>query len=338
MPKVLIATAMLAGLEKPFVNLLRDAGCEVVYPSLRKQLTETELLAELPGVTASLAGSEPYTRRVIESCPDLRVIARNGVGYDAVDVTAATRQGIAVTITPGTNHESVAEHTFALLLTVARSIVPQHTAICAGGWRRDVGYPLRGRTLGLVGLGRVGKAVAVRAAAFRMQVLVHEQQPDTRFIAENNIELVPLDRLLSESDFVSLHIPFAKESRHLIDERALRLMKPSAFLINTARGGLVCEEALFRALQERRIAGAGLDVLADEPPPPDHPLLKLENVICTAHTAGVDLQARDDMALMAAQSIVDVLQGNWSQANVVNPDFQLNIASANRSSDTRARK
>src|SRR5687767_6681403 len=127
MPKVLIATAMLADLEGPFLSLLKDAGFEVVYPRQRKQLTEEELLEELQGVTATLAGSEPYSRRVIESCPQLRVIARNGVGYDAVDVAAATQHGIAVTVTPGANHESVAEHTFALMLTLARSIIPQHT-------------------------------------------------------------------------------------------------------------------------------------------------------------------------------------------------------------------
>jgi len=322
MPKVLIATAILAGLEKPFLSLLREAGFEVVYPRQRKQLTEDELLEELQGVAASLAGSEPYSRRVIEACPQLRIIARNGVGYDAVDVAAATQRGIAVTVTPGANHESVAEHTLALMLTLARSIVPQHTAICGGRWQRDIGYPLRGRTLGLIGLGRVGRAVAVRAAAFCMRVLAHEPLPDAPFVDQHQITLAPLDQLLSESDFVSLHLPLTKQSQHLIDGRALALMKPTAFLINTARGGLIREDELLRALQEQRIAGAGLDVFADEPPPCDHPLLKLDNLICTAHTAGVDLQARDDMALLAAQSIVALSRGKWSEACVVNPECQ----------------
>lgn len=320
MPKVLIATAILAGLERPFLDVLKSAGFEIVYPRQRKQLIEEELIEELKGVAASLAGSEPYTRRVIESCPQLRIIARNGVGYDAVDIAAANERGVAVTITPGANHESVAEHAFALMLTVARSIIPQHSAICAGRWQRDIGFPLRGRTLGLVGLGRVGQAVAVRAKAFQMRVLAHEPFPDHDFADRHQIALTSLEELLSESDFVSLHLPFTKESQHLIDGRRLGLMKPTAFLINTARGGLIDEDALLRALRENKLAGAGLDVLADEPPPPDHPLLKLKNVVCTAHTGGVDLQARDDMALLAAEAIAAVSRGQWSAAHVVNPE------------------
>jgi len=320
MPKVLIATAILAGLDKPFLHLLHDAGFDVVYPRERKQLTEDELIEALQGVAASLAGSEPYTRRVIESSPQLAVIARNGVGYDAVDVAAATQHGIAVTVTPGANQESVAEHTFALMLAAARSIVPQHVAIAAGRWQRDVGFPLRGRTLGLVGLGRIGREVALRAVAFRMRVMAYEPFPDPRFIDQHGIHLAPLEQLLAESDVVSLHLPLTKETEHLIDGRALSLMKATAFLINTARGGLVDEQALLRALQERRIAGAGLDVFAEEPPPANHPLLKHPNVVCTAHTAGVDLQARDDMALLAAQAIVALSRGQWSGATVVNPE------------------
>jgi D-3-phosphoglycerate dehydrogenase / 2-oxoglutarate reductase len=320
MSKVLIATAILAGLDKPFLHVLKGAGLEVVYPRQRKQLTEDELITELKGVAAALAGSEPYTRRVIESSPQLRVIARNGVGYDAVEVAAATEHGIAITVTPGANHESVAEHTFALMLTLARSIIPQHAAISAGRWQRDVGFPLRGRTLGLIGLGRIGREVAIRALAFRMHILAYEPRPDARFVAQHRIVLVPLEQLLSQSDFVSLHLPLTHESQHLLDGRALGLMKPTAFLLNTARGGLVDEAELLRALQERRIAGAGLDVFAEEPPPADHLLLKLPNVVCTAHTAGVDAQARDDMAHLAAQSIVALSRGQWSHATVVNPE------------------
>lgn len=319
MPKVLIAASILANLDRPFLHVLRDAGFDVVYPRRQKQLTEEELLQELPGVAASLAGSEPYTRRVFNANPGLRVIARTGVGYDAVDTAAATEHGVAVAVTPGANNEAVAEHTFALMLSVARSIVLQCDAIRAGGWRREPGVPLRGRTLGQVGLGRIGREVALRALAFRMRVVCHEPFPDVRFVVEHGIELAPLERVLAEADFVSLHVPLTSESRHLIDARALGLMKPTAFLINTARGGLVCEADLVRALQERRIAGAALDVFAEEPPPPDHPLTKFDNVVCTAHTAGIDLQARDDMALLAAQAIVALSRGQWPEGQVVNP-------------------
>jgi D-3-phosphoglycerate dehydrogenase len=320
MPKVLIATTTLAGLDGPFRQLLCDAGFEVVYPRLRKPLTEDELLVELQGVAASIAGFEPYTRRVIEASPQLRVIARNGVGYDAVDVVAATEHGIAVTVTPGANQESVAEHTFALLLALARAVVPQHTAIRGGEFRRVAGVPLRGRTLGLVGLGRIGREVALRAAAFRMRILAHEPLPDVGFVQQHGITLAPLAQLLAESDFISLHVPLTAESQHLIDARALSLMKPTALLINTARGGLICEDDLVQALRDGRIAGAGLDVFADEPPPRDHPLTQLDNVICTAHTAGIDLQARDDMAMLAAGAIVALSRGQWPEQQVVNPE------------------
>jgi D-3-phosphoglycerate dehydrogenase len=241
------------------------------------------------------------------------------VGYDAVDVAAASERGIAVTITPGANQESVAEHTFALLLALARSVIPQHIAIAGGGWQRDIGIPLRGRTLGLVGLGRVGQAVALRAKAFRMRVVAYDPLPNERFCSEHDIALLPLDRLLAESDVVSLHLPMMKGAERLIDARALALMKPTALLVNTARGGIVCEEALERALVERRIAGAALDVFADEPPPANHPLLKLPNVVFTAHTAGIDTQARDDMAQLAAKAIVNLSRGDWEGAAVVNP-------------------
>jgi phosphoglycerate dehydrogenase-like enzyme len=320
MPKVLIATTTLAGLEGPFLQLLRDAGLEVVYPRERKPLSEEELLTELQGVSATIAGFEPYTRRVIQSCPQLRVIARNGVGYDAVDVAAATEHGVAVTVTPGVNQESVAEHTFALLLALARAVLPQHMAIRGGEFRRLAGVPLRGRMLGLVGLGRIGREVALRAAAFRMRILAHEPLPDAQFVERHRITLVGMEQLLAESDFVSLHVPLSPQSQHMIDARTLRLMKPSAMLINTARGGLVCEADLVQALKERWIAGAALDVFTEEPPPRGHPLTQLDNVICTAHTAGIDLQARDDMAMLAAQAIVALHRGQWPQQQIVNPE------------------
>lgn len=320
MPKVLIATNTLADLDGPFLQLLRGAGFDVVYPRHRRPLTEAELLDELKGVTATIAGFEPYTRRVIESSTELRVIARNGVGFDAVDVPAATERGIPVTVTPGVNQESVAEHTMALLLAAARWLLPQDAAMRAGEFRRMLGIPLRGRTLGLVGLGRIGREVAIRAAAFRMRIVAHEPAPDPRFVEQYGITLVPLDQLFSESDFVSLHVPLTNQSRNMIDSRALKLMKRTALLINTARGGLVCEADLEKALREGEIAGAGLDVFAEEPPPRDHPLTKLKNVICTAHTAGIDLQARDDMAMLAAGAIVALSRGEWPEEQVINPE------------------
>ena len=321
MPKVLIAPAPLAGLDGAFLHLLRDAGFEFTYPAKAAQMTEEEILATLKGVVASMAGSEPYTRRVMAANPQLRVIARAGVGYDAVDCAAATDHGVAVTITPGTNQDAVAEHTFALMLALAKEIVVQHNAMRAGGWPRRANLPLRGRTLGIAGLGRIGKAVAIRGAVFGMPLLAYEPYPDKKFVEQYRIKLMPFEQLLAESDWLSLHVPLTPESRHMINRRTLVLMKETAFLINTARGGLVCEADLLEALKAKRIAGAGLDVFENEPPGRS-PLFELDNVVQTPHDAGVDLQSRDDMAMSAAQSIVALSKGQWPTEQVVNPDVR----------------
>jgi D-3-phosphoglycerate dehydrogenase len=322
MPKVLIAPMTLADLGGPYAELLHGTGFELVYPKRPLQLSEDELLVELSEVCATIAGSEPYTRRVLSANPTLRVIARAGVGYDAVDVAAATDQGIAVAIAPGTNQDAVAEHTFALILALAKNVVAQHPAVKTGQWPRQANLPLRGRTLGIAGLGRIGKAVALRGEAFGMRLLAHEPFPDKRFAGDHGVLLVPLEQLLRESDYLTLHVPLLPESRHLINRRTLALMKPTAFLINTARGGLVNEADLADALKNKRLAGAAIDVFEQEPPAKTHPFLTLENVVLTPHAAGVDLQSRDDMALSAARAIVALSKGEWPAEQIVNPEVR----------------
>jgi D-3-phosphoglycerate dehydrogenase len=308
MEKVLIAPVPLAGLEASFLTALREAQFEPVYPQRRAQLVEAELLEQLRGIKAVVAGSEPYTRRVLDSNPQLRVIARAGVGYDAVDVPAASERGIVVTITPNTNHDAVAEHTFALILALAKSVVKQHLGTVAGNWPRQATLPLRGRTLGIAGLGRIGKAVALRGQCFGMKLLAYEPFPDSAFLKQHGVGLVPLDQLLAESDYLTLHMPATAESRHVINRATLAKMKPTAFFINTARGALVNEADLVEALKSKRIAGAAIDVFEEEPPG-DHALFHMDNVVVTPHAAGVDLQSRDDMALSAAQAIIALSRG-----------------------------
>ncbi len=322
MPKVLMAPMTLVHVEGPYRQALRDAGFELVYPTgAGHQLVEDELFAALDDCDASLAGSEPYTDRVLAAHPRLRVIARVGVGYDAVDVPAATRIGCAVCTTPGTNHDSVAEHTFALLLGLTRDLVPQHLGVKAGGWPRKTTLPLRGAALGVAGLGRIGKAVALRGEAFGMKLLAYDPYPDHAFAAAHNLTFLPFERLLAESDFLSLHLPFTAETRHLINRTTLARMKPTAFLVNTARGSLVNEADLLEALRERRIAGAGLDVFEKEPPG-ENPLFELDNVLLTPHGAGTDVKSRDDMALSAAQAIVSLYRGEWPAEKIVNPEVR----------------
>src|SRR5262249_6049711 len=196
MPKVLIAPSQLKELQGPWLNLFRESGWDYVFNPTSHQLTEPELMDALKGMDASLAGSEPYTPEIIAAHPQLRVIARAGVGYDAVDVAAATDRGIAVCTTPGTNHDAVAEYTFTLMLALAKNLVNLHLKTMAGGCPRQVLVPLRGRTLAIVGLGRIGKAVALRGKAFGMKVIAFEPYPDQKFVAEQGIPLMPLEDVL----------------------------------------------------------------------------------------------------------------------------------------------
>jgi phosphoglycerate dehydrogenase-like enzyme len=318
MERVLIAPMTLADVGGAFVEVLRGAGFELVYPGAGHQLTEDELFAALDGVTAAVAGSEPYTPRVLAAHPGLKVVARVGVGYDAVDLPAATANGTAVTIAPNTNQEAVAEHTFALMLALVKDVVNQDRGTREGRWPRRIHLPLRGHTLGLVGLGRIGKAVATRALAFNMRVVAYDPFPDGAFASAHGIPLLPLEQLLRESDFVSLHLPATKETRHLINRRTLALMRPTAFLVNTARGALINEADLTASLKAKRLAGAGLDVFEEEPPGRLE-LFGLDNVVVTPHAAGGDFRSRDDMALSAAEAIAALKRGEWPGEKVVNP-------------------
>jgi len=321
MPKVLIAPAPLANVEGRFLQVLRQAGFELVYPPVNKQMVENEILTALNGIHASVAGSEPYTPRVLAAHPQLRVIARVGVGYDAVDVAAATEHGIAVCIAPGTNQDAVAEHAFCLILALTKNLISQHLGTKAGVWPRGTNLPLRQQTLGIAGLGRIGKAMALRGKAFGMKLIAFEPYPDHDFAASVGLRFVPFEQLLAESDFVSLHLPYVPQSKHLINRKTLALMKPTAFLINTARGGLVCEADLIEVLRNRKIAGAGLDVFEEEPPGKS-PLFELDNVVLTPHAAGGDWKSRDDMALSAAEAIVSLSRGEWPAEKIVNPEVK----------------
>ncbi|MCE9530746.1 MAG: phosphoglycerate dehydrogenase [Planctomycetes bacterium] len=322
MPKAMIGPAPLANLDGEFLHVFKRAGFELVFPAKQVQMMEDDLLAQLGGISATLAGSEPYTRKVFEKFPDLKVIARAGVGYDAVDVAAATDHGVVVCIAPGTNQDSVAEHTFMLILCLARNLISQHNGIVGGKWPRVANLPLRGRTLGVVGLGRIGKAVSMRGLDFGMKVVAYEPYPDKAFVEKHGIKLATLEDVLKQGDYVSLHLPAMAETRHLITHKTLALMKPTAFLINTARGAVVDEKALYDVLKDKKIAGAGIDVFDQEPPDPNHPIIKLDNVVITAHTAGVDLQSRDEMALLASQCIARLSQGEWPAECIVNPEVK----------------
>lgn len=306
--KVLVTVHHLASRDAPYLTRLEQAGFEVIRNPPGRHYTEAELIDALPGVFATLAGGEPYTDRVFREAEDLRVVARFGVGYDMIDVSAASRHGVVIAMAFGTNHEAVADYTFALMAALAGNVVRHHLTVKGGGWGCDFHPGLWRATVGIVGLGRIGRALARRCRGFEMRVLAYDTQPDAAFARDHGIALVSLDTLLREADFVTLHAPHAPDTENLINRDRLALMKPTAFLVNTARGALVDEEALYEALVSEKIAGAGLDVFKREPPT-GSPLLNLDNVLTSPHAAGMDLTAEAAMANRCIDSILALARG-----------------------------
>jgi phosphoglycerate dehydrogenase-like enzyme len=299
-------------------ELLESEGFTIRFPANGgRVLSESELAAEIDGVAATIASTEPYTESILTKAAALRVISRTGVGIDSIDMSAATGRGIAVACTPGANADAVAEHAFALLLAVAKRIVPGHATVAAGQFGRQPSRSLRGRTLGLVGLGRIGRAMARRAVAFDMQCLAHDPFVTTPPDDARAVKLVEFDELLAQSDVISLHAAATDRTTRLICRETLALMKRGVVLLNTARGILVDEAALCEALRSGAVAAAGLDVFVSEPPL-HSPLLSAPNVVLSPHVAGIDEQSLNDMAQMAAQTIVDLYAGRWPAERLVN--------------------
>ncbi|HUY35396.1 MAG TPA: phosphoglycerate dehydrogenase [Pirellulales bacterium] len=324
MPRILVTTTVIKHQPGPYLDILKSAGFDVAYPTaaLSESIPNpTVLLGQLAGVSAVLAGSEIYNRDVLAKA-GLRVIARMGVGYDAIDVSAASEFGTLVTIAPGTNQHSVAEQTLALLLGVFRGFPGRDREVRDGVWKRKALPRLAGRTLGLVGLGRIGQAVVSRAIGLELTVIAYDPFPNRLFAQQHGVRLVTLDELLTTADIVSLHLPCTAETTDLIDARALAKMKPGSVLINTARGGLVDERALADALASGHLMAAGLDTFKTEPLPVDSPLLKRHNVLLAPHMGGLDLDSQRDMSSKAAQCIADLYQGRWPEECVVNSQLR----------------
>jgi phosphoglycerate dehydrogenase-like enzyme len=315
--RVLISAPEFGRVGDSALRALRDAGCEIASNPGRT-LTEEALLPLVGDADAMIAGVEPVTARVMAAAPRLKVIARRGVGYDTVDLAAATARGIPVAITAGVLNDAVADHTMALLLAVARRIPELDRLVKSGGWDRIQAVDVAGKTLGLIGLGAIGRAVARRAAGFGMRILAHDAAPDPAAAAAVGATLCGLDRLLAESDFVSLHVPLGPATRGLINETTLRRMKPTAFLINTSRGPVVDEAALLQALREGRLAGAGLDVFVHEPIR-DRTLAELPNVVATPHVASHTTETLTRMEHSCVESVLAALRGR-RPAHVVNPE------------------
>jgi D-3-phosphoglycerate dehydrogenase len=318
MPRVLVTPVVYASGKGPWRDVLDAAGFEVVMAEGDCTThPPAEFLRQLQGIDCTLASVEPYTEQIFAGSK-LRAVARVGVGYDAVDVAAATRHNAAVVITPGTNEHSVAEQAIALITAVFRDTCRRDREIRAGQWRRDCPRRLAGNTIGLVGLGRIGRAMTPRCQGLGLKVIAYDPYADAGFAAQRGIELVSFQDLLAQADIVSLHMPCTPETTDIINARTLAQMKPNSVLINTSRGGLVDEEALADALASGHLFGAGLDVTKTEPLPAISRLRQFDNVVFAPHLGGIDQTALDAMGRLAAECLVDLARGHWPQGCVVN--------------------
>ncbi len=303
----------------PHFELLKAAGfeCDVVSRSVDLSL-EAAYIAELQGYCAVLAGSEPFTPKVLQACPELRVISRAGVGFDAIDLATCDQQQIVVATSPGVNHHAVAEHTIALLMAVARGLPSADHGVRNCAWTRTARPRVQGSTLGLIGLGRIGSATATRAIGLGMHVIAHDPVASIDFAAQHNIELVTLQELYAAADYVSLHCPVTDATKGLINAATIAQMKDSAVLINTARGQLVHEPDLCTALATGKLRGAGLDVFDVEPLPADSPLIHMRNVMLSDHIAGLDCESHEDTWWMVADTVIQLRNGDWPAERIQN--------------------
>jgi phosphoglycerate dehydrogenase-like enzyme len=282
---------------------------QVIYNPFDRPLTSTEVGALLPGCDGYIAGLDYIDRAALERADQLKVIARYGIGVDRVDLAAANEKSIIVTNTPFANAVSVAELTIGMIFALARSIPALTFDTRAGGWSRLSGVTLEGKTVGLIGLGAIGKQVALRLRAFDCTLLAYDPAGDVEFAAANRIELVALDEVISRADFISLHCSLLSATRGMVNAAFLSRVKPGAFLINTARGELIDEVALFEALNSGQLRGAALDAFVQEPPGKDNPLLMLPQVIATPHCGAHTDGAMSAMGWGALRDCLAVLRG-----------------------------
>lgn len=307
--KVLVTARSFGAASKEAYKILEENGCEVKKLEAADGPISEQLRRELPSADAVIAGLEDYDADMIGLGKKLKVISRYGVGYDKVDVAAAKERGIAVTITPGANGDSVADMAMALMLDCARNVTDMDVHMKAKNQIRPQGVEMWEKTLGVVGAGRIGKGVARRCRGFRMKILCYDQYQDEAFAKECGAEYVDLEVLLKEADFITVHSPLTPETENMIGAEQFRMMKKDAILINTARGGIIDEDALYQALKSGEIRAAGLDATVMEPPY-ESSLCSLSNCILTPHAGAATKEASIKMSNMAAQNALDILFGS----------------------------
>jgi D-3-phosphoglycerate dehydrogenase len=294
--------------ESPAMKKLRSFASRLVFNPAEKPLTESELIPLISDCDGCIAGLDFYTAGVIESAGNLKVISRYGVGVDRVDLAAAKAKNVIVCNTPGANTQAAADLTIGMLLCIARKIPVLDKKTKEGLWTRSTGIELSGKTISILGLGAVGKAVAKRASGFSMRILACDPVINREYVESNGIVPVDFDTLVREADFLCLHLPLTDETRNIISIDVMKTMKKGAIIVNTARGSLIDEVAVYELLVSGHLGGIGLDVYETEPPKKS-PLFDLENVVLTPHTAAHTAEATTAMAEMSVQNLIDVLSG-----------------------------
>lgn len=317
-PGKVLVTAKSVAQSANALNVIKQAGHEVIVLTTPLPVDEQWLVEQVCDVDALVFTMEPMNARVLDAAMRLKVIARPGVGYDNVDLDAATRNGVIVTVAAGTNHQSVADFTFGLLLAATRGIPKAAESVRQQGWERVTGTEVWNKKIAIIGLGRIGKEVARRARGFDMEVVVVTRNPDHEFARQHGIRYVSSEEALREADFVSLHAPLTPDTENLIDARAIARMKPGAYLINTSRGGLVDEQALADGVRSGHLAGAAVDVLRVEGAGSPSPLIGVPGIIVTPHMATFTRESIERVSMSVARSVVTALQGGRPE-HVVNP-------------------
>jgi len=320
--KILLTTTSFQDTPGAHHDLLAQTGWEII--TARGPLNEADTLALVGDVDGYICGDDAITRKVLEKArPKLKVLSKYGIGVDKIDVKSATEFGIPVLFTPGVNHTTVAEHNFLLLLALEKNFLFHTDSTRSGGWKRKTGHELLEKTIGIIGLGRIGREVAIRAKAFGMKIIGFDLHWDEKFGSEHGIQRAQtLDDIYKNSDYISLHTNLTPETKDMISAASIAKMKKGVLILNCARGEVVNTNDLIAGLKSGQVGGYGTDVLDQEPPPPDHPLLKLPNVVCTPHVASRTYESVVRQATTSVKNLILAMKGEKPIAQV-NPEVPL---------------
>ncbi|MBA7520429.1 Hydroxypyruvate reductase [subsurface metagenome] len=306
--KILITPRSFASISKTPMEMLEEKGYEIIKNETGKSLNNKDMSVLIEDVDGIIIGIDDLNAGIIKHACNLKVISKYGVGVDNIDIKAATTQGIVVTNTPKANIDAVADLTFALMLALARRIPEADRETKAGNWKKFIGTSVWRKKLGVIGLGKIGRQVVKRARGFEMEILCYDIIQDEEFARQFGVRYVDLETLLKESDYITIHTPLNDVTRDMIGYKELEMINENAFLINTSRGGIIDEKALYDILKNNKIKGAALDSYKEEPPENSF-FVELENIIMTSHNGAYTKEAINNMGIQAAQNLIDVLEG-----------------------------